>query len=231
MVTSSQIKLEAKDVLPNINRTQAADRAENAVFCPCWPWPVTLTFKLVRARDQARLLCEFGANPFSGFRDISYTKKKHRLTAPKTQPSAVHCRSLRTITRRWWLGLVVTAFVIVTKLLDVELGEFSDGWPLRPLQPPTPSTLWNEYRSRAVSVLWGWEGNRRSDVTPATYQTLCGIFAYGFNGLRTGDEHPQLRHPLPMLHAKLEALGQCKPPPRQVLSVPPSDESVWMNVC
>ena len=27
-------KLEAKDVLPNINRTQAADRAGNAVFVP-----------------------------------------------------------------------------------------------------------------------------------------------------------------------------------------------------
>jgi len=27
-------KLEAKDILPNINRTQAAARVENAVFCP-----------------------------------------------------------------------------------------------------------------------------------------------------------------------------------------------------
>jgi len=29
-----QQKLEAKDVLPNINHTQAAERAKNAVFCP-----------------------------------------------------------------------------------------------------------------------------------------------------------------------------------------------------
>jgi len=28
------VKLEAKDVLPNINRTQAAERAEKAVFVP-----------------------------------------------------------------------------------------------------------------------------------------------------------------------------------------------------
>jgi len=27
-------KLEAKDVLPNINCTQAAERAKNAIFCP-----------------------------------------------------------------------------------------------------------------------------------------------------------------------------------------------------
>jgi len=48
---------------------------------------VTLTFKLVRASNQTRLPCEFGANLFSGSRDISYTDK-NRLTAPKTEPSA-----------------------------------------------------------------------------------------------------------------------------------------------
>jgi len=31
---------------------------------------VTLTFKLVQVRDQTRLACEFGANPFSGTGDI-----------------------------------------------------------------------------------------------------------------------------------------------------------------
>jgi len=52
---------------------------------------VTLTFKLVPARDQTHLLCEFGTNPFSGSRDISYTNKNnHRLMAPKTEPSAAH---------------------------------------------------------------------------------------------------------------------------------------------
>ena len=53
-------------------------------------WSLTLTFKFVQASDQACLPGEFGANPFSGCRDISYTNKKHRLTAPKTEPSAVH---------------------------------------------------------------------------------------------------------------------------------------------
>ena len=37
------LKLEANDVLPNINRMQAAERAENAIFVPgdldLWPWP------------------------------------------------------------------------------------------------------------------------------------------------------------------------------------------------
>jgi len=32
--------------------------------------PLALTFKLVRARLQTRLSCEYGANPFSGSRDI-----------------------------------------------------------------------------------------------------------------------------------------------------------------
>jgi len=35
-----------------------------------------LTFKLVRARDQARLQCEFGAHLFNGSRDILYTNKQ-----------------------------------------------------------------------------------------------------------------------------------------------------------
>jgi len=42
-------------------------------------WPLTMTLKLVRARDQTRLPHEFGVNPFSSSGDISYTNKKsHR---------------------------------------------------------------------------------------------------------------------------------------------------------
>ena len=42
-------------------------------------WPLTLTFKHVRVRDQTHLPCEFGTNPFSSSGDISYTNKKsHR---------------------------------------------------------------------------------------------------------------------------------------------------------
>jgi len=36
---------------------------------------LTLAFKRVRARDQTHLPCEFGSNPFSGSRDISYTNR------------------------------------------------------------------------------------------------------------------------------------------------------------
>jgi len=60
--------------LANINHTQAAKRAKNAIFCPWWPWP--LTFKLVWGRDQTHLLCKSGANPFSSSQDIPYTNKK-----------------------------------------------------------------------------------------------------------------------------------------------------------
>jgi len=71
------------------NRTQAAERAENAVFVPgkWWPWSLTLTFKLVRARDQTRLPREFGANPFGGSRDISYTNKKTQTDGAKNRTS------------------------------------------------------------------------------------------------------------------------------------------------
>ena len=67
----------------------------------CWPWPLTLTFKLVRARDQARLLCEFGANPFSGSRYIWSTDKKVTHSA-KTEPylRAVINRIVRTTRHR-----------------------------------------------------------------------------------------------------------------------------------
>jgi len=61
-------------------QTQTASRPPKRpkmpVFCPWWPWPLTLTFKLVRVRDQTRLPREFVANPFSSSRDISYTNKK-----------------------------------------------------------------------------------------------------------------------------------------------------------
>jgi len=45
-------------------------RGTEPVFWPCW--------KLVRAREQTRLPCEFGANPFSGSRYIWRTNKKWR---------------------------------------------------------------------------------------------------------------------------------------------------------
>jgi len=44
---------------------------------PWWPWSLTLIFKLVWARDQTHLPHVFGADPFSGSQDISYTNKKN----------------------------------------------------------------------------------------------------------------------------------------------------------
>ena len=49
---------------PHMNCMQAAKTADKFLFCPWWPWP--LNFRLVRAMAQTSLLCEFGANPFSG---------------------------------------------------------------------------------------------------------------------------------------------------------------------
>jgi len=64
-------------------------------FCLWWPQLLILPFKLVRARDQTRLPSEFGANPFSGSRDIWFThkmkKNKKSQTALKTEPYAVYC--------------------------------------------------------------------------------------------------------------------------------------------
>jgi len=79
---------------------------KNAIYVPgdldLWPWPSNF-----RARDQLRLPCEFGANPFSGFRDISYANKKHWLTAPKTEPSTLDCvrKLLKYCSALWWLLL------------------------------------------------------------------------------------------------------------------------------
>jgi len=80
-----QLQLEAKDVLPIINRTQTAERAKIPFFVPGDPdfWPMTLTFKLVRPRDQKHLPCEFCANLFSGSGDISYTK--HQTNGAKNR--------------------------------------------------------------------------------------------------------------------------------------------------
>jgi len=64
------------------NRTQAANLAEKGRFLSLWHWPLTydLIFKLFRATDHTRLPCEFGANRFSGSRDISCTSNKQKTT-------------------------------------------------------------------------------------------------------------------------------------------------------
>jgi len=60
---------------------------------------VPLTFDLdiqTRQSEGSNMssLCKFGANPFSGSRDISYTNKKQtseKVTEKKNEPYAVYC--------------------------------------------------------------------------------------------------------------------------------------------
>jgi len=59
------------------------------------PSYLTLTFKLVRARNQTRLPCELGANPFSG--DISHTNKTPQTDGAK---NGTFRSSLRAVERR-----------------------------------------------------------------------------------------------------------------------------------
>jgi len=83
------IQLEAKDVLININRTQAAERGRKMPFLSL----VTLTFDLdLQTRPSE------GPNTSSVWLwresvqrvpEIFHTQTKKRLTAPKTEPSAV----------------------------------------------------------------------------------------------------------------------------------------------
>jgi len=82
------MKIEAKDVLPNTNRTQADEMAEKCRFVPG-----TLTFDLDFKFVRASLPCEFGTNPFSGSRDISYTNK---TKAKDVLPNKLHAAALCT---------------------------------------------------------------------------------------------------------------------------------------
>jgi len=61
-----------------ISSLRGGDGSAQHVFVPGDRdlWLLTLTFKLVRARDQTHLSCEFGVNPFSGSRDILCTNKQ-----------------------------------------------------------------------------------------------------------------------------------------------------------
>jgi len=77
LLTQVYLELEAKDVLRNMNYTHAAERAKKCLFCLWWPWPLTLTFKLVRARDQTCFPCEFGTNLFRCTQGISNKQKSH----------------------------------------------------------------------------------------------------------------------------------------------------------
>jgi len=95
-VSQSINQLEAKDVSPScIHKPHAGRRKarEMPFFVPgdLDLWHLTLTFKVVWARHKTRFPCEFGANPFSGSRDISYTTRMwasaQRYGRPALAPS------------------------------------------------------------------------------------------------------------------------------------------------
>ena len=51
-----------------------------------WPWHSN------SSKRGTKHICEFGPNPFSSSRDISYTNKQEKSrTAPRTEPYTVHC--------------------------------------------------------------------------------------------------------------------------------------------
>ena len=78
---ATSITLEQRCFFSNINRTQAAEIDLDLHTRPS-----------IRARDQTCLPCEFGANPFSGSRDISYTNKKVTDSATnRTLRSSLNC--------------------------------------------------------------------------------------------------------------------------------------------
>ena len=56
-----------------------------------------MTFKLVQAKDQTCLPCEFGPNPFSGYVDISYTNKKVTDSAKNRTLRSSLCVVITTI--------------------------------------------------------------------------------------------------------------------------------------
>jgi len=60
--------------LPHTNHTQTAERAKECHFVVHGDFDLDL--KIPLSKDQTRLLCEFGANPFSSSQNVSYTNKK-----------------------------------------------------------------------------------------------------------------------------------------------------------
>jgi len=65
------VGLEAKDVLPNTNRTPKGPK--NAVFVPA---DLDLDLQTRPSEGPRHPPCEFGINSFSDSRDISYTNKE-----------------------------------------------------------------------------------------------------------------------------------------------------------
>jgi len=72
--------------------------AEKSRFCPWWLWPLTLTFKLVRARDK-HVFCVNLAQIRSAVPEIFHTQTKKVSDSLKTEFHAVS--SMRTVKSFW----------------------------------------------------------------------------------------------------------------------------------
>ena len=103
---------------------------------------LTLTFKLVRARYQTRFPCQFGADPFSGSQDISYsyTNKKQTdgaknrtfrrslpLTACRNQPLGLSLTSADS----WMRGGIVAFTSAPCSRLESD-GKYCNWWTAWP---------------------------------------------------------------------------------------------------
>jgi len=80
--------------------TSGGDGSAQHIFCPWWPCPLTLTFKLMRARDQTHLPWKFGANPFSGSPEIFYSPTKQNKKVTDSAKNRTWRSLLRTVTIR-----------------------------------------------------------------------------------------------------------------------------------
>ena len=142
-----------------INRTKAAKRDKKCRVLSWWSWPLTLTFKLVQARDQTRFPCEFGANPFCGSRDdsgdISFTNKiltdsaKNRsLHSLLHVVKATEPQKTRPILRpRYWLLNKVKLQIASSPFWENAFNRRRAGWRQHNMH-------WNYRSSKGNSSLW-----------------------------------------------------------------------------
>jgi len=85
-----------------------------------------LTFKLVRARDQTRLPCEFGANPFSGSRHISYTKS-HSARNKTLRSSLRAVKILKLVLPRDAMLARYMPYVLCPSVRPLQAGIYQNG--------------------------------------------------------------------------------------------------------
>ena len=73
---------------------QAAEKAKMPFFVP---GDLDLDIQTLRARDQTRLPCEFGANPFSGSpRYFTHKEKSHRQHQKQNPTQFTACGTKQT---------------------------------------------------------------------------------------------------------------------------------------